>query len=88
MSEEFPGNLAQQLLVRDFREYRSRSRFALMRIGRPSWRTAGTRFQAEPAPGYRPICAGCLNYACSPMLVCAIHPEGPSDEGCRDYRNC
>lgn len=77
---------AQRLLLRNFREHQSRNRFAVLRVGRPSWRQAGDRFTAAPAPGFEPLCAGCLNYAGSPMLVCAVHPHGPQGQDCRDYR--
>ncbi len=33
-----------------------------------------------------PECDRCLLYAHNPFLVCAVHPSGPSDRSCLDYR--
>ncbi|AGY60274.1 hypothetical protein [Gloeobacter kilaueensis] len=76
--------LAWNMLLQDFREQQMRRRFALQRA-REAGRPAGpARFAPILAPGVQPVCLGCRNYARSPMLVCAIHPEGPAEAFCRD----
>ena len=33
-----------------------------------------------------PECDRCLLYAHNPFLVCAVHPSGPKDNSCLDFR--
>lgn len=80
------SQLAQSILLRDFRERQFKSRFAVRRVGQPSWRAARLCFSPSLAPGTEAICPSCRNYAHSPMLVCAIYPHGPGDTFCRDFQ--
>jgi hypothetical protein len=49
-----------------------------------TWREASSRFTATQANGALPSCSGCVNYAHSPHLVCAIHPDGPAQSLCAE----
>lgn len=86
MSAPSLAQLCQNLILRAFQEHRSRRRFAVLRTGERSWRLARDRFLPALAPGFAPVCTGCLNCACSPFIVCAIHPQGPETNTCRDYQ--
>ncbi len=77
--------LAQTMLLRDFRVQQLRTRFAVLRASQLTRQRAADCFQPSPAPGLQPTCRNCRNYAHSPMLVCAIYPDGPDSAECRDY---
>ena len=40
----------------------------------------------RPAMPKIPECDRCLLYARNPYLVCAVHPTGPNDDTCPDFR--
>jgi hypothetical protein len=78
------SKLTQQLILQNFQAHRNRWRFMTHRAHDATWREASSRFTARPASGVLPLCLACVNYAHSPHLVCAIHPEGPVQSFCHD----
>lgn len=78
------SKLTQQLIVQNFQSHRNRWRFMTYRAYDVTWREASNRFTPTQARGAIPGCSACVNYAHSPYLVCAIHPDGPVDSLCAD----
>jgi hypothetical protein len=79
------SKLTQQLILQNFQSHRNRWRFMTYRAYDITWREASNRFAATQARGALPCCLECDNYAHSPHLVCAIHPDGPLHSLCHDW---
>jgi hypothetical protein len=79
------SKLTQQLILQNFRTHRNRWRFMTYRASAVTWREASNRFTGTQASGTLPSCSECVNYAQSPHLVCAIHPDGPLQSFCHDW---
>ncbi|MGK7912156.1 MAG: hypothetical protein AB4050_11860 [Synechococcus sp.] len=45
---------------------------------------AASAFPSKSAAGTQQCCTNCQYFADIPQMVCALHPEGPSDLGCSD----